>query len=214
MGVEKIYKSLDGQGNELQNWSGEKLASDPTGVGLYQGRQWFNTTDNVFRYYDGVRIQTVVTLEELTKIGTFQGVQDATLGVPTNTIDGTAIVAGDFWRVSVGGTITGIGGDDALEVGDLIYALVDGASSASDFTAVQANLDLTNNIGQVEEVTLASLPANTPTAVPTTFTSAYSIEAYDSSNNRIGLCFTGSVTSPMVESSATLSNVIFRVVGN
>lgn len=215
MATENIYKHLDGQGNELRNWSLEKLAADPTGGDLYQGREWYNTTDNVIRYYDGTNIQTVATLEELTKIGTFQGVHDASGGaVPSTTLDGSAIVAGDFWRVSVAGTIVGIGGDDALEVGDLIYALADGASTAADFTAVQVNAALSSNIGLVEEVVLSSLPANTAIAIPTTFTNVYNVQCFNSSNEEIGLFLSGDITAPTAESSASLTNVKFRITGN
>ena len=215
MASEKYYKNLDGQGNELQNWSLEKLAADPTGGGLYQGREWYNTTDNTVKFYDGTSVQTVATLAELTKIGAFQGTHDASGGlVPVVTLDGSAISAGDYWRVSVAGTIVGIGGDDVLEVGDLVYANIDSAAVAADFTAVQANLNLSANISQVEEVVLAALPANTATAIPTTFTNVYSIEAYDSANEKIELCIAGPTTAPTAESSAALTNVNFRVVGN
>lgn len=214
MATEKYYKNLDGQGNELQNWSLEKLAADPTGGDLYQGREWYNTTDNTIKFYDGTAVQTVATLAELTKIGAFQGTVDASAGLPTTTLDGSPIAAGDYWRVSVAGTIVGIGGDDVLEVGDLIYANIDAAAVAADFTAVQANLNLSGNISQVEEVTLASLPANTATAVPTTFTNVYSIEAYDSTDMKIHLCHAGTTAAPTVESNVALTNIKFRIVGN
>ena len=47
------------------------------------------------------------------------------------------IVSGDYWRVSVAGIIQGIG---PLEVGDVVVASVDEASSGQDFFALQANL--------------------------------------------------------------------------
>lgn len=215
MATENIYKNLDGNRNELKNWSLEKLAADPTGADLYLGRQWMNITDNALRYYDGTDVQTVATLAELSKIGTFQGVHAADGGlVPSSTLDGSDIAAGDFWRVSVAGTITGIGGDDTLEVGDLIYALSDEASTAADFTAVQVNAELPAGIASTEEVTLAALPANTPTGVPTTFNNVFSVEVYDSGNEMIGLHHAGTISAPTVESSAALTNVTFRVVGN
>lgn len=215
MALKNFYVHANFNGQEIQNVSIEKLAADPTGGDLYQGRVWYNTTDNVSRYYDGTSVQTFATLEDITSIGTFQGVHDASGGaVPSTTIDSSTIVAGDYWRVSVAGTIVGIGGDDVLEVGDLIFAITDGASTAANFTAIQANLNLASNLALVEEVTLATLAANTATAIPTTFTNAYNIQAYDSSDMLIELCITGDVTAPMVESNVALTNVKFRVTGN
>ncbi len=213
MAITQYYKTLDGNQNELINWSGEKVAADFTGGDLYTGRMWYNTTDVAFKYYDGAAVKTIATLEDLTKIGAFQGVQDATAGVPSVTLDGSPIVAGDYWRVSVAGTIVGIGGSDVLEIGDLIYATADGATTAADFTAVQANLNLAGNIGLVEEVALASLPANTATAVPTTFTDVYSIEVYNSANEKIHVCEAGPTTAPTLESNTTLAALTIRVVG-
>jgi hypothetical protein len=215
MPTEIIYKNLDGDGQELRNWSGEKLTTDPTGGGLYQGREWFNTTDGVKRYYDGAAIQTVATIADIASLGKLVGGHDASTGIPT-TGSGTsgAINQGDQWRVTVGGTIAGIGGEDVLEVGDLIVAVNAGASTSADFFVLQTNLNLGANISLTEEVTLASLPANTATAVPTTFTNVYSIEAYNSAGEKIGLCHAGAITAPTVESSRALTNITLRVVGN
>ncbi|MEO0331812.1 MAG: hypothetical protein AAF223_09020 [Bacteroidota bacterium] len=210
-----MYVHLDGNQNELQNWSLEKLGTDPTGGDLYEGRIWENTGDNSVRYYDGTAVQTLATLEDLTSIGNFQGVHDASGGaVPSTTADGSAIVAGDFWRVSVAGTIVGIGGDDVLEVGDLIFANIPAATAAADFTAVQANLNLSGALAQVEEVTLATLPASTPTAVPTTFTNAYNIQVFDSADEEIGVKIAGPTTAPTIESNQALANLKIRVSGN
>lgn len=215
MANKNYYVNSLGNGNELRDWSLEKVAADFTGGDLYTGRQWYNTTTNQIKYYDGTTVQTIATLEELTKIGNFQGVHDASGGlVPSATLDGSAIVAGDFWRVSVAGTIVGIGGDDVLEIGDLIYANVDGAAVAADFTAVQVNLNLPSNLSQVEEVTLAALPANTVTTIPTNFSNAYNIQAFNSANEEITLCIAGPTTAPTAEASEALTNVRFRITGN
>lgn len=49
MAQKKLLYDLDLNGNQLKNFTIDKLVSDPTGVGLYDGRVWYNTTDNVFR---------------------------------------------------------------------------------------------------------------------------------------------------------------------
>lgn len=40
----------------------EKLAADPTGTGLVQGRIWYNTVSLLFKVYDGAVVQTFVDL--------------------------------------------------------------------------------------------------------------------------------------------------------
>lgn len=68
----------------------------------------------------------------------YKGTFDASAGVPT----APNIKAGCFWIANVAGTITGIGGgNDNIEVGDMVIALVDSASAAADFTVVQTNIN-------------------------------------------------------------------------
>lgn len=92
----------------------------------------------------------------------YRGVWDASTGIPTS----TAIKAGDFWRISVAGNIVNLIGQDLLTPGDVIVADVDGANTAAQFFGIQANTSLTLAT-ILEEVTLATLPANTATdAIP------------------------------------------------
>ncbi len=39
-----------------ENQTFEPLAADPTGVGLWGGRHWYNTTDNLAKYYNGTAV--------------------------------------------------------------------------------------------------------------------------------------------------------------
>lgn len=75
----------------------------------------------------------------IASLGKLVGAHDAGEGDLPSTGSGPngAIVAGDYWRISIGGTITGLG---ELEPGDVIVAAVDGADEASEFFALQANL--------------------------------------------------------------------------
>lgn len=57
--------NLDLNGNQLTKVRAEMLAADPTGGDLYEGRFWFNTTDDVLRYYDGTAVVTVGKLQTL-----------------------------------------------------------------------------------------------------------------------------------------------------
>ena len=210
-----FYSAINAHKNEIQDIKWEVLATDPTGGDLYEARFWYNSTDKRFRFYDGTSVLSAATLTDLASIGAFQGVHDASGGaVPATRTNGDPIVAGDFWRISVAGTIAGIGGDDALEVGDLIFANISGTPAAADWTGVQVNLDLPATLAQVEEVTLATLTANTATAVPTTFTNAYSVQVFDSSDNEIILDIAGPSTARTVEASEALSNIKIVIVGN
>lgn len=72
--------------------------------------------------------------------GQFVGGHDASGGQLPTTGSGAggAIDKGDFWRISVGGTIPGIG---VLRAGDVLYASIANASVAADFFAVENNQD-------------------------------------------------------------------------
>jgi len=74
--------------------------------------------------------------------GRFRGDLNASTGVPTS-ID---IIAGDFWRVTVAGTISGVTPNANLEVGDVLIARVDNATLGGDFFAIQANFSTSADI--------------------------------------------------------------------
>ena len=212
MAEQKIYTHLDGNKNELRNWSIEKLAADPTGADLYAGRFWENA--GTIKYFDGTAVKTVATLAGLTSIGTFQGAFDASNGIPTTTLDGSPIVAGDYWRVGTAGVIAGIGADDNLEIGDVVFATAAAAAAAADFTAVQANMSLGADLAMVAEATVATLPAATATAIPLSgLTEVYSIEVYNAANERIQVCVEGPKTAPTIEASEALTSLTVRMVG-
>jgi hypothetical protein len=147
MAENNLYIHNNHNKQELRNFSVEKVASHPTGAGLYEGRLWSLDTDHKFYRYDGNTVHQLVDAQDLNKFGVFVGTHDATTGLPTtgsgvdasgNPLSGTAsIQAGDFYRISVAGTITGIEGNDALDIGDLLIATADGATAASQFLGVQ-----------------------------------------------------------------------------
>lgn len=71
----------------------------------------------------------------ITAMGRPRGGFDASSGaVPTPTADNEA---GDFWRITVAGTI----GTMVLKVGDVLVADIDDAAVAADFYAIQGNVD-------------------------------------------------------------------------
>lgn len=73
-------------------------------------------------------------------IGQFAGGHDASGGTLPTTGTGAsgAIDKSDFWKVTVAGTIPGLG---VLKPGDVIYASIANASVAADFFAVENNQD-------------------------------------------------------------------------
>lgn len=94
-------------------------------------------------------------IARIAALGVFAGDMDATAGLPTvGTGAGGAIVAGNYWRVSVAGTITGLG---VLEVGDVVTAKVDAAASTGQFFVMQGNI--------TDAVTSSSTSADTQIAI-------------------------------------------------
>jgi hypothetical protein len=79
----------------------------------------------------------------LASLGKFRGTYDASAGViPT----GTNKKAGDYWRVTVAGTLTGLTPNAQLQVGDVVYASIDNATAGADFFSVQANFASANDV--------------------------------------------------------------------
>lgn len=61
----KFLTHLDMQGNQILNAAFEKLATDPT-TGNFEGRVYYNTANDVLKFYDGTAWQTVgdqITIE-------------------------------------------------------------------------------------------------------------------------------------------------------
>lgn len=150
MAVDPIYKHIDHNKQEIRNVSFEKLAAHPTGPDLYEGRFWQLTADDHVYHYSGGVVRQIANIDDLNKYGALIGGHDASGGtVPTQGsglneqgAPDLSIEAGDSWRITTAGTIAGLASGDAeLEVGDLLIALVDSATTAADFMAVQLNLD-------------------------------------------------------------------------
>lgn len=150
MATKKTYVHQDFSQQEIRNASLEKLAAHPTGPDLYEGRFWQLTTDDHLYHYSGGIIRQIANIDDLNKYGALIGGHDASLGAVPTQGSGVAevgspdlsIEAGDSWRITTAGTIPGLASGDAeLEVGDLLIALIDNASTAADFMAVQLNLD-------------------------------------------------------------------------
>lgn len=150
MSADKVFHTnADGRGNELRNWSLEKLAVDPAGAGLYAGRFWENTSDGTIRYSpDGITVVTLATADKLEDRPRFVGGVSAATGTvplvtPLADINAeTTWDAGDFGRVTTGGTLVPApaGGNATVQPGDILMAIVDNPTSNADFVVIESNM--------------------------------------------------------------------------
>jgi len=139
----------NGRGNELRNWSLEKLAVDPAGAALFAGYFWQNTADGQIKYSpDGIAVVALATIDNVEDRARFVGgVSAATGTVPlvTPLVDINAETtwdAGDFGRVTVGGTLVPApaGGNATVQPGDIIMAIVDNPTTNADFVVIESNM--------------------------------------------------------------------------
>lgn len=209
MAEKDFFVHIDGNGNQIINWSLEQLAADPAPS---VGRFFYNTTDGRFKWSDGTNTFAAATLADIAGIGKLVGAFNPAAGTVPTTGSGTAgaIEAGDYWHMSAAGTIVGIVGNDSLEIGDLLIALVDGASAPTDFLGLQVNINMPATVLTTEVVTLASLPANTLTAIPATLSQVRGVTIFNSAGDEIVLEMNSSY---QVRSNQALSNLTFHVVG-
>lgn len=178
--TQPVYKHQDGQNvAQLLNFKINPVASDPATP--VAGVPWFNTTTNKFKFYDGTAVRVVAHLGDLAALGRYRGQWDASTGIPTaalsTVLPNDPIKAGDHWRVSVGGNIANLIGSDLCAPGDMIFADADGANTAAQFFAVQANADLTITTIR-DTAVLATLAANTATNVTPTLLAGGKIASY------------------------------------
>lgn len=217
MAVRDEYVDINLHGQEVREASFETVAVDPT-TNLFDGRMIYNTTTKRVKYYDSAASvwKAVVELDDLEQFSTLVGGFDASGGaVPqVGSAANSDIRRGDRWYVTVAGTIGGLqSGSASLEVGDMLIAINDvttASATASDFIAIQTNADLTS-AGQVEQVVIASIPANTATSIGSSFTTIYSAQFFDASGQLIGLAV--NLSSQTVISNVALTNITASLVG-
>lgn len=165
----------------------ENVAADPTGAQLIESKLVWQSVAKRIKAYDGTTLQTVAWLSDLTALGRFRGQWDVTAGTPTaagsTVFPGDPIRAGDYWRVSVGGTIAGIGGGSATyDPGDVIFADAAAAAAPANFFGVQANLSEQNLLNGQEQTIV--LVASTPLVVtPSPVGKVISAQFFDSTTN-------------------------------
>lgn len=221
--AQKFHVDIDLDLNELKNALLDKVATDP--VSPVEGQVWYNTASDEIKYYDGTAVRVVASkayvISEINKLERIQGSFDASAGllpVAGDKIAGdlTQIVAGDYWIISVAGTIAGIGGSDVLDIGDKLQYVGGGAGTASNWVGIQTNLN-DANIGNVKaEKQTVALVANTPLAVnAATIANIHSIQVYNSAGDLIVVDIQklGGANQRTLTSKKSLTGVVVELTG-
>lgn len=223
--AKSVYVDLNLQENEIQNVSLEKLATDPSGGGLYEGRIWENTTENKIKHYVGGQIRVLAdeafVQSAIQQIGQSQGGFDASGGLlPTiaDLIDGdTVIRRGDYWDITAGGTIAGIGGDDVLSVGDVLKFVGTNPATPAHWLGIQRNLNDTL-LGDVKaERQTVNLVANTPLTVSaSTIANVHSVQTFNSTDEEIILEVKRGIglNQRILTSKKSLTGVVVELLGS
>jgi hypothetical protein len=217
-----VHTDFNMDGNELRNVSFEKLASDP--VSPVAGQYWYNTTANKAKYYDGTIIHIIAdeayVQSQIQQIGQTQGAFDASPGLlPTvsNLIDGdTVIRRGDYWDISVAGTIAGIGGADELSIGDVLKFVGTNPATPAHWIGIQRNLNDTLIGNAKTERQTVNLVANTPLTVSAaTISDVFSVMVYNSTGSEIIIDIDkgGSANQRILTSKKSLTGVIVDLIG-
>lgn len=159
MPSEAVRKHQDGgELSRLENFIFTTLAADPNPATYPEGSPWFNTTDGKWKYVEAGAVKEFANTGSIVTTGRYRGAYDASGNVVPTTADGSNHVgedmkAGDYFRVSVAGAISGLIGEDALEAGDLVIADIDDADAAAEFFGMQANKPEFVNQSGVDQVT-------------------------------------------------------------
>ena len=191
-------KSISGANNTLTEipFSAFAAATVSTNLATDASTEKVVRADAAKAYIDG----------RITAMGIFVGELDASSGNLPTTGSGEAgaIAKGDFWLVTTGGDITGVG---VLESGDALFAAADDASSASDFFALQNNIvNAVSSNGAAS--TADTLPIYSDTSGQVLKPSSIAVEADGSVNIPSGASFKVDGTDISTSVSKTFSAAI------
>lgn len=121
--------------NQLLNGRVENGTGFTSGGSGSIGRVVYDTTAQRILYDDGVNMQTLAVLTDVTGLLDFKGGYNATANTPDLTT-GTGILKGDYYVVTTGGVFYG----QQLEIGDSLFANSDTPVLLSSWTLVQGNV--------------------------------------------------------------------------
>jgi hypothetical protein len=164
------------------------LAAAPTGAALVTAKKWYDTVSNSIKYYDGTTTKTVATTDMVSSMfrirsTAFSAAAGALPTVASNNVTalaGVALGQGDTFLITAAGTITGIGGADLLEAGDMLVLMDASApTAAASWYAFQTNVSLPTNVIAFENVTVSLTAGAAATIDPPSLGVVHSIEIYD-----------------------------------
>lgn len=220
MATKNFFTDIDGNQNEVQNWSLQKLATDPATP--FEGQIWLNTTDKKYKFYDGTTVNILADASDIVGLLDFKGGYDAATNTPDLDVAPSGVLKGDVYVVTVAGNFF----TEAVEVGDMIFAEVDSASSLGDWVTVQNNIDqATETIKgilalatQAETTTGTNdTKAVTPLKLKTeldsrlsTITTTFSVALNDALGT-VSRTFAGGVTTYTVTHSLGKNNVVSQI---
>ena len=145
----KLYGNLKLHGGELQNLKLEVLSADPAGVGLFEGRFWYNSTTDEIKYYDGTDVQIVGDTAALQALSASL---DAEVTARTNadTTLQSNITAEETARIAADATLTSNLADEVTNRQNADTTL------QSNINTVQSNLNTEATTRQNADTTLQS----------------------------------------------------------
>ncbi len=130
----KYLDDLNLNFNQLLNALQEQLVTDP--VSPVEGQFWYNTTEKRSKYYDGVSVRSVATLDDVEGLLDFKGGYDASTNTPNlETPTAGAVLKGDSYVVTVAGDFF----TEAVQVGDMLIAKNDDPSTLNEWVRVESN---------------------------------------------------------------------------
>jgi hypothetical protein len=130
--------------------------------------------------------------------------------------DLTTIHKGDYWIITVAGTIAGIQGSDVLEIGDVVQFYGTTPATAADWIGIQRNVDdgvLSTTVCEKQTVTLV---ANTPLNVnAASISNIHSIQVYNSAGDLIVVDIekNGGNNQRTLTSKKALTNIVVEMIG-
>jgi len=160
--------NLDLSGNQLLNATFEKLATAPT-TGNFEGRMYYNTTDDLIYVYDGAEFTPVGPITDIqgtsNEIEVSASTGSVTIGLPGtinadttgNAATATALETGR--TISLGGDLSGSASFDGTS--DItITATVDSNAAVDSISNSDGNLDVSASTGSVTVDLASDITAN------------------------------------------------------
>jgi len=183
--AKKILVSYNFLGNQIENALVHVLATAPTA--LAAGQIYYDSVENRVRWYDGSSWNSLYTINDAgtattdlwsaDKIQsvidnavsggvTYKGGYDAATNTPDLDSSPSGVLKGDMYTVTVAGTFF----TEQVEVGDVLIAEIDNATTLANWTVVERNLNTATETseGTVRLATQAEVDAGTAGALAVT----------------------------------------------